>query len=243
MISIIFLSSFLSAASRTLTLFLNRSRVQSANYWFIREFLSSRWFRRCPKFGHWLDILLQKYAVCYLFFMISSYIKGNNVHLVTSAQSPMSLTHYSALRLLQERLSLKQWFGTGIKPNLKIKVTFWWWNLVGLKEGRRCWRGNTFIINAATKHMQQFPVLCIDFSLCPPSACTLSPFAATFSLLTPPQTLPAVLVQTPRKRTQNRKENIEEHFLNILIAYAQDGVDVGLKRADVSILTCSGCLL
>lgn len=60
--------------------------------------------------------------------------------------------------------------------------------------------------------MQQFPVLCIDFFLCPPSACTLLPFAATFSLLTPPQTLPAVFVQTPRQRTQNRKENIEEHF-------------------------------
>lgn len=163
--------------------------------------------------------MVQKYTVCCLFFMVSSYITGNNVHLVTSAQSPMSLTHNSALRLLQERLGLIQWFGTdrtegrtGIKSNFKIKVTFWWWNPVGLKEGRRCWRGNTFIINAATKHMQQFPVLCIDFLLCPPSACTLSPFAATFSLLTPPQTLPPVLVQAPRKRTQNRKENTEEHF-------------------------------
>lgn len=65
--------------------------------------------------------------------------------------------------------------------------------------------------------MQLFPVLYIDFFLCPPSACTLS---ATFSLLTPPQTLPAVLVQTPRKKnqkTQNRNENIEEHLWDYVL--------------------------
>lgn len=154
------------------------------------------------------------------------------------------------IRLLQQRLGRIHWFWTdrtegqtGNKSNLKIKVTFCWWNPVGLKEGRRCWRGNTFIINATTKHMQQFPVLCIDFFLRPPSACTLSPFAGTFSLLTPPQTSPAVFVQTPRKRTQNRKENTEEHSLKIYIAYTRDVVGVGLKRADVPILTCSVCLV
>lgn len=70
-----------------------------------------------------------------------------------------------------------------------------------------------FIMNPAIKHTKTFSVSHIDFFLRSPSSCT------RLSLLTPPHTIPAVLVQTARKTTQNRKENTEKKTFFFILTH------------------------